>query len=137
MPWKFYFQKHGWESFTEDANTQINEALSQEPLPEIVYFTHYWGKNNQTEYELDLKNMIQKQKNGTRRKIQAWWDDDWKQPFEWHKESKRSWGRKDSEQEPPRGDSRNAKGSQESLEEDPWHSCGESTDPWLSEHNTT
>ena len=44
MPWRFYFEKSGWQSYDAEANVELNEALSQEVLPEEHTVTHAYTK---------------------------------------------------------------------------------------------
>ena len=86
MPWVFYFRKNRWEKFDDDANDRINQALSQDPVPEEVGFRHYYGKNNakHTDYTVNFKDLVQTNPDsGTMRKVAGFWNDDENQKFDW------------------------------------------------------
>ena len=100
MPWHFYFQKDNWRKFTDDGNKKMNEALSQDPVPEEVKFTHRYGKNHTTEYTVNFVSMQQRQKSGAIFPVQAYWDDNYSMPFVWEKAKEGNWPDKEKQESP-------------------------------------
>ena len=100
MPWQFQYMDDKWKDFDNDANREINEALSvrnfntcrstvnpQRPLVSYVQWSG-WNADTlpfhmNTHYTLNLETMVQSQKNGTTCKVRASWDRDQTQPFVW------------------------------------------------------
>lgn len=84
MPWKFFYLKNRWEPFDPEANVTLNEALSQDRVPQRVVIDHWWGKDKKkcTQYTVDFVMMMQWQDNGTQRRVTAWLEEDWNVEFD-------------------------------------------------------
>ena len=82
MPWKFQYMDDKWEEFDNDANREINEALSvsnfntrrstanpRQPLVSYVQWSE-WNADTldydtNTDYTLNLETMVRSQPNST------------------------------------------------------------------------
>ena len=101
MPWKFQYMDDKWEEFDNDANREINEALSvsnfntrrstanpRRPLVSYVQWSE-WNADTldydtNTDYTLNLETMVQSQPNSTSTcMVRGYWDQEPWKPFVW------------------------------------------------------
>ena len=87
MMWQFYFEKFGWMKLDENANEEINRALSQDDPPEEVATNHWWkrkGKQVLTIYTINFAEMKQRSSdNNTTRAVYGHVMYDKKIKFDW------------------------------------------------------